>query len=283
VKAQEGCDNFCTYCIVPLVRGREKSLPAEEVIREINRKAADGYQEGVLTGTEIGRYNSSGMNLKGLLELILAQTPISRLRLSSVQPQEISPDLLKLWQNLRLCRHFHLSLQSGSDGVLQRMGRRYTASQYAEMVSLIRQELPEAAITTDIITGFPGETDREFQESLDFCRQIGFARMHVFPYSPRADTRAALMPDQISPRVKKSRSEKMLVLAKTSLLNYHSCFLGSVQAVLFEQPSGGFWSGLTGTYIKVYARSRDDLTNQIRLVRLVELKGDGVLGEVEVP
>ncbi len=191
IKAQDGCNNYCSYCIVPLVRGREKSLPPEQVIDEIKQRITDGYQEVVLTGTEIGRYQYGGMDLKGLLERILRDTDVRRLRLSSVQPQEISLELIRLWQNPRLCRHFHMSLQSGSDTVLQRMNRRYTSEDFSGAVGLIRSVIPDAAITTDIIVGFPGETDDEFQESYDFCRRMEFSRIHVFPYSPREGTGAA--------------------------------------------------------------------------------------------
>ncbi|GAH62672.1 unnamed protein product, partial [marine sediment metagenome] len=162
IKVQDGCNSFCSYCIVPLVRSREKSTPADEVVAEVRHRTANGYKEVVLTGVKIGSYNSDGVNLKGLLEHILAETNVARLRLSSLQPQEISPELIRLWRDSQLCRHFHLSLQSGSDGVLTRMKRRYSTSDYRQSISLIRALVPEAAITTDIIVGFPGETSADF-------------------------------------------------------------------------------------------------------------------------
>lgn len=280
IKAQDGCNNSCSYCIVPLVRGREKSLPADQVIDEINKRVADGFQEVILTGTEIGRYQSDGLDLKGLIVYILQQTEIIRLRLSSVQPDEVKLELISLWQNPRLCRHFHISLQSGSDTVLQRMNRHYTADEFAKTVASIRAEIPDAAITTDIIVGFPGETEAEFQQSYDLCREMRFSRMHVFPYSPREGTRAAKMEGQLPSSVKKQRSEKMLALAKTSLQNFSSSCLGRSETVLFEQGSQGIYSGFTGTYIKVYAKSESDLTNKIIQVKLVELFKDGVWGEL---
>ncbi|GAI26273.1 unnamed protein product, partial [marine sediment metagenome] len=158
IKVQDGCHNFCSYCIVPLVRRREESTPVDKIVAEVRQRVADGGKEVVLTGTEIGSYGGEGVNLKGLLERILAETDITRLRLSSLQPQEISPELINLWQDSRLCPHFHLSLQSGSDTVLGRMKRRYTIADYERAVALIRGAVPEAAITTDIIAGFPGET-----------------------------------------------------------------------------------------------------------------------------
>ncbi|GAI82790.1 unnamed protein product, partial [marine sediment metagenome] len=169
-------------------------MPTARIISEIKQRVSEGYKEVVLTGTEIGAYNCDSVNLKELLEQILAQTDVIRLRLSSLQPQEITPELIELWRDDRLCRHFHLSLQSGSDSVLNRMKRNYSVSDYQRAVSIIRALLPEAAITTDIIVGFPGETDSEFEESYNFCRQMGFARIHVFSYSLRRETQAAGMP-----------------------------------------------------------------------------------------
>src|SRR4030042_2169580 len=194
LKVQSGCKNFCAYCIVPLVRSREENVPLEKVTALVRGLVAQGYREVVLTGTEIGAYNHDGVNLEGLIEGILADSPVPRLRLSSLQPHQVSPSLIRLWQDARLCPHFHLSLQSGSDTVLQGMKRRYSTADYRRTVALIREGVPDAAVTTDVIVGFPGETDAEFQESLDFCREMRFARIHVFPFSPRPLTAAATVP-----------------------------------------------------------------------------------------
>jgi len=278
IKIQDGCNSFCAYCIVPLVRGREESLPADQVIDEVGHRIADGYKEVVLTGVKIGSYNYNGVNLSRLLERILAETDVTRLRLSSLHPREISPQLITLWHDQRLCRHFHLSLQSGSDGVLGRMKRHYSTSDYQEAVSLIRPVVPEAAITTDIIVGFPGETDAEFQESYDFCRQMEFARIHVFPYSPRQETQAARMPQPVKDNIKKQRSQKMLTLAEDSAQNFSQRFIGKTMPVLWEKQTDGIWSGHTDNYIKVYTESSKDLTNKLTPVKLVEIRGDGVWG-----
>ena len=280
IKVQDGCDSFCSYCIVPLVRGREKSLPVNQIVAEVRHRISGGYKEVVLTGTEIGSYNYDGVNLKGLLENILAETNITRLRLSSLQPQEISPELIGLWNDNRLCRHFHLSLQSGSDGVLRRMKRRYSINDYQRAVSLIRSLVLEAAITTDIIVGFPGETSAEFEQSYQLCQKLEFARIHVFPYSPRQGTEAARMPQPVGDKVKRERSQRMLALAKESIQNFSQQFLGKTMPVLWEKQSDGIWSGLTDNYIKVYTKSDEDLTNKLLPVKLVEVKGDGVWGEV---
>jgi len=280
IKVQDGCNSFCAYCIVPLVRGREKSLPVEQVVAEVRHRVADGYKEVVLTGTEIGSYSYDGVELKGLLEHILVETDVTRLRLSSLQPPEITPELMGLWRDERLCWHFHLSLQSGSDEVLRRMKRRYSASDYQQAVSLIRSLAPEAAITTDIIVGFPAETEAEFQESYDFCRRMEFARIHVFPYSPRPGTQAAGMRPRVADKVKKQRSQQMLALAEESAQNFSEQFLGKTMPVLWEKQTNGIWSGHTDNYIKVYTRSDEDLTNKLLPVKLVDIRGDGMWGEV---
>jgi threonylcarbamoyladenosine tRNA methylthiotransferase MtaB len=268
VKIQDGCNSFCSYCIVPLVRGREKSVPIDRVIDEVKDRVAEGYKEVVLTGTEIGAYNGNGVGLGELLQRLLEETGVARLRLSSLQPQEITPELIKLWQDERLCRHFHLSLQSGSDSVLKRMERRYNTVEYQRAVDLIRGVVPGVAITTDVIVGFPGETDEEFKESYSFCKQVNFARIHVFSYSPRPGTKAALMPQQVDDKARRERSRKMLALGRACLRNFRRKFLGETLMVLWEKESGGVWSGLTDNYIRVYAKSDEDLTNQLVPVRL---------------
>jgi threonylcarbamoyladenosine tRNA methylthiotransferase MtaB len=239
---------------------------------------AEGYKEVVLTGTKIGLYRYQGTSLKGLLQRLLAETDVGRLRLSSLQPSEVSPELIGLWRDKRLCRHFHLSLQSGSDGVLRRMKRGYSAGGYLGTVALIRDMVPEAAITTDVIVGFPGETGAEFEESYELCRQIGFARIHVFSYSPRQGTQAARMSDGLGDRVKGERSHKLLALAQESAQRFRQKFLGRTMAVLWEKQAGGVWTGLTDNYIRVYTGSSEDLTNRLLPARLAEIKSDGVWG-----
>jgi threonylcarbamoyladenosine tRNA methylthiotransferase MtaB len=270
IKVQDGCNNFCSYCIVPMVRGREKSLPLEQVLDEVKSRVADGYKEVVLTGTEIGAYNDKGIGLKELLRRILADTGVARLRLSSLQPQEITPALIGLWQDERLCRHFHLSLQSGSGAVLKRMKRRYTTADYKRAVELIRKAVPGAAVTTDVIVGFPGETEAEFRESYDFARQMDFARIHVFTYSPRPGTKAADTPRQVDDKIKRERSRRMLALGRACVRSFRKGFLGQTLMVLWEKETGGVWSGLTDNYIRAYTRSDDDLANRLMPVELVE-------------
>jgi len=281
VKVQDGCGDLCSYCIVPLVRGRERSLSIEQVVAEVRHRIADGYKEVVLTGVKIGSYSYSGVNLRGLLERILAETDVGRLRLSSLQPQEISSELIALWRDNRLCRHFHLSLQSGSESVLRRMRRRYAISKYLQSVSLVRALVPEVAITTDVIIGFPGETSSGFEQSYKLCRKLGFARIHVFTYSPREGTQASRMPEQVEDRVKKQRSRIMLALADESAQKFSQKFLGKTMPVLWEKRTDGIWSGHTDNYIKVYTKSSKDLTNKILPIKLVKpFNRDGVWGVI---
>jgi threonylcarbamoyladenosine tRNA methylthiotransferase MtaB len=280
LKIQDGCRNFCTFCIVPYVRSREESVPPARIISEVKERVAAGYREVVLTGTEIGSYSRDGIGLAGLLERILTETDIDRLRLSSLQPMEITGELIGLWHDPRLCPHFHLSLQSGSDAVLGRMKRRYTVAYYRRALDLIRSQVPDVAITTDVIIGFPGETDVEFRETLEFCRSMQFARLHVFPFSPRPGTAAATMPHRIPGDIKKMRNQQMLALARESASSFRQGSLGKTLDVLWEQQNDDVWSGLTGNYIRVYTRNNDDLSNKVLPAELVKLYKDGVWGKV---
>ena len=281
IKIQDGCRNYCSYCIVPLVRNTELSVPTGTIIAEVNHRVDSGCQEIVLTGTKIGVYYDNGIDLVGLITRVLEETTVERVRLSSLQPQEISPRLLGLWQNGRLCRHFHLSLQSGSDHELRRMRRMYSVADYVKAVGLIREIIPEVAITTDVIVGFPGETEREFQETYNLCQQIGFSRIHVFQYSIRSQTEAANMLYKVTARVKKERSQQMLMLAKQSTYDYTRKFIGETTIGLWEKKSGNTWSGLTDNYIRIFTRSKRDLTNKLLTVELVEIYRDGMWGRLE--
>ncbi len=273
VKIQDGCSNFCTYCIVPLVRGGEKSIPSEQIVAEIRQRVAEGYQEVVLTGTRVGAYHHGSLSLQNLLERILAGTDIARIRLSSLQPQEVSTELIGLWRDSRLCPHFHLSLQSGSDGVLSRMKRGYSVRRFQEAISFIREQVPNVAITTDVIVGFPGESKTEFAESEAVCRELQFARIHVFSYSPRQGTLAARMSYPVPDKTKKERSERMLVLAGESSRSFRQQYLGKTLPVLWEQQADdGRWTGLTDNYIRVYTRSNEDLSNKLLPVNLGQVR-----------
>ncbi len=282
VKIQEGCDQVCAYCIVPKVRGRERSIPPESLVEQINQRVAEGCLEVVLTGTQLGTYGFDipGATLTRLLERILAETAVPRLRVSSLQPQEINPRLLELWQDPRLCRHFHIPLQSGSDRILEMMRRRYTTGLFAEKVDLVRNTVPGSGVTADLIAGFPGETEAEFQESLAFATSMAFSDMHIFPYSPRPGTSAVYLSGPVSQPVKKARTTQLLAMAKEGFEAFRSYQLGQTHPVLWEsstrQDGGLKWRGLTGNYIRVYTHSRNNLGNTITPARFEELTEDGV-------
>lgn len=269
IKIQDGCTNYCAYCIVPYVRGQEQSTESEKVIDLVKDRVAAGYQEIVLTGTRIGAYTDNNIDLNGLVEHILGETGVLRLRLSSLQPREISDKFISLWHDKRLCPHFHLSLQSGSASVLARMGRHYSVNEYEQAVAMIRAMVPAVAITTDVIVGFPGETDEQFAESLEFCRRMEFARVHVFPYSPRTGTQAATMPEQVPATVKRERAARLRALAQESAHKFQEKFAGTMLDVLWEKQTGeGVWSGMTGNYIRVFKQDNSDLSNKLAAVRV---------------
>ena len=284
VKIQEGCDQVCAYCIVPKVRGRERSLPPEEIIAEIDRHCGEGYREVALTGTQLGTYgfDLSGVDLKRLLERILAESPVERLRVSSLQAHEITAPLLALWGDARLMRHFHIPLQSGCDTTLRAMRRRYSTPQFAASVELVRRMYPDAGITTDIIVGFPGESEGDFAASLEFASAMRFSDIHAFPYSPRPGTSAAYYSEKIPEPQKRARMGEMLRLAAESRDNFRASQLGRVRPVLWERASGskGVWSGLTDNYLRVRTASDSPLANQIANARLAGLEDEWVLAEL---
>jgi threonylcarbamoyladenosine tRNA methylthiotransferase MtaB len=285
VKIQDGCNNRCAYCIVSLARGKERSRPGQEILARIEALLAAGCKEAVLTGVHIGGYGRDlGTSLGQLVEDVLTGTTLPRLRLSSIEPWDLKPSLLRLWENPRLCRQLHLPLQSGCDATLQRMRRRYTTSQYADWVATARRSIPDLAVTTDVIVGFPGETAGDFAASLSFVEEMAFARAHVFKYSARPGTAAAEMPHQVPCAEKKRRSEAMLELARKSSQRFHRKFLGRRKEVLWEtryRDEEQTWSGLTDNYIRVMARSERDLANTITSTKLVSLVEGGMRGEVK--
>ncbi|PKB74546.1 MAG: tRNA (N(6)-L-threonylcarbamoyladenosine(37)-C(2))-methylthiotransferase MtaB [SAR202 cluster bacterium Io17-Chloro-G8] len=286
VKIQEGCDQVCAYCIVPKVRGRERSIPPEEIIAEINGRSENGCREAVLTGTQLGTYGFDlpGIDLRDLIKRVLAETSIDRLRVSSLQAQEITHELLEQWDDPRLCPHFHIPLQSGSDTILRSMRRRYDTARFAETVELVRKKIPDAGMTTDIIVGFPGEREMEFAESYSFAMSVGFSDMHVFPYSIRPGTSAAHLDGQVEVIKKRERTGEMLELAATAVREFRLGSLGQTRPVLWEpgkgRDAGGIWSGLTDNYLRVKAQSDRDLGNVITNARLIGLDEDWVTGEV---
>ena len=288
VKIQEGCNQVCAYCIVPRVRGRERSIPPSEVVREVREHVAEGYQEVVLTGTQLGSYGFDlpDATLPSLLTAVLQRGEVPRLRVSSLQPQEITDELLRLWQrDRRLCPHFHMPLQSGSDRVLARMRRRYSAAEYLAAVQRVRDVLPHAAITADVLVGFPGETEEEFQETLALCWRVGFSDLHVFPYSVRPGTSAAYFPDKVESQAIAVRTRAMLSLAKELAAAHRQRCVGQAFSVLWEEETADAsgpprWSGLTETYLRVHTRSWARLRGRPTMAHVVAVNGDHVWVDV---
>lgn len=283
VKVQDGCSIGCRYCIVPSVRGRGRCRPPAEVVAEVAQRAAEGYQEVVLTGTHIGSYYWDGTELPGLLAQVLAATQVPRLRLTSLLPADLTPRLLSLWRTAgegRLCPHFHLPLQSGSGDVLEGMGRPYSPARYRRAVALAQEAVPGMTITTDIMAGFPGEGEAEFAESLAFCREMGFARMHVFPYSPRPGTPAAAMPQVDSPTVAR-RTRQLLAEAALASRRFEASQVGQVVPVLWEKEvTPGVWSGLAPGYLRAFAPSPEPLAGLITPARLERPAPEGLWARI---
>jgi threonylcarbamoyladenosine tRNA methylthiotransferase MtaB len=283
VKIQDGCDMHCTFCLTRIARGRSRSRPADEIVAEIRQWVDEGGQEVVLTGVHLGAYGrDGGPDLGRLVRRILRETDLPRLRLSSLEPWNFRTEWLSLWESPRLCRHLHMSLQSGSDEVLRRMGRPYTAELFSEKVALARRAVPDLAITTDVIAGFPGETDESFAQTVQFMRRIQFARAHIFPYSRRPGTPAANMPGQVTNRIKQARAAALRAVAEETERGFRASLLGQTLPVLWEQPNGADdeWSGLTDNYIRVHVRSNVPLHNRILPTRLVRLADFGAMGEL---
>jgi len=282
LKVQDGCSNFCTYCIIPYARGPVRSLPLEEAVAQAKALAAAGYREIVVTGIEIASWGwdfKDGSRFADLAEAICAAAPQARIRLGSLEPRIVDEDFCRRLSSFdNFCPQFHLSLQSGSDAVLARMRRRYDTARYFESVTLLRRYFPDCAVTTDLIVGFPGETEEEFAQSLAFAEQCGFSAMHIFPYSRRVGTPADAMPDQIPKAVKSARAARASAVAAKLRERYDSALIGTVQEVLFEQTEEGFFTGHAKNYVKVYTRG-EGLHNIIRRVRITALRSDGVEGE----
>ncbi len=290
VKIQEGCDQVCVYCIVPKVRGRERSIPPQEVVRQVSLRFDEGCREVALTGTQLGTYGFDipGTDLRQLIGQILTETDIDRLRVSSLQPQEIDSDLLQFWlDDSRLCPHFHIPLQSGCDQTLKAMRRRYTTRQFADTVSLVRQVIPGVAITADLITGFPGEGDKQFEETLAFVEAMEFSDIHVFPYSKRPGTSAVYLPGQVSEPTKKERTARAIEVGRQSFENFRLKQLGTERPVLWEGMGGSRGVsrllGLTDNYIRVELLPNEgqdnlhEIGNTISWADLKELSGNVVL------
>ena len=279
IKAQEGCNDVCAFCIVPRTRHREVSRPVERVVAEVRAAVEEGAREAVITGTQLGAWGRDlepALRPEHLIVAILEQTEVPRLRFSSLQPQDITPGLLALWSDPRLMPHFHLALQSGSEGILRAMRRRYSAEDYADAAARIRAAVPGAAITTDVIAGFPGEQENDFEATLELCERLSLERIHAFPYSQRHGTSAARFAEQVDAATKKARMARLLALAAELHERHVAANRSLERPVLWESEQDGFWHGYTDNYVPVYARGQD-LANRITIVRIGEPFRDGAL------
>jgi len=270
---QDGCDHACTYCITRVLRGPAHSRSLDDAVQAARDLVVHGAQEIVLTGVSLGAYGHDlGMahGLAALVDAILQRTDVPRLRLSSVEPWDVNDPLLRLWESPRLCRQLHVPLQSGSDTVLKRMGRRINTAQFTALVDAARAVSPHIAITTDVIVGFPGETEADFVESLDFVAQMAFARLHVFPYSERPGTPAVRLPGAVPAAIRTERATRMRALGEQLAAEYRLKFIGQILPVLWEQQDEvGNWRGLTDNYLEVTTQSERDLYNQITLAKVL--------------
>lgn len=301
VKVQDGCDNRCTFCVVTLARGQSRSRPLAEVVNEVQALVQEGVQEAVLTGVHLGSYgrdlaecdsiNGVRTDLKRLVAKILEDTDIARLRLSSLEPWEIADGFFELWAQWpdRLCPHLHLPLQAGTDKQLRAMARRCTVASYRSLVEEARAAVPDLILTTDLIVGFPGETDKDFETGLAFVEEMRFAHAHIFPFSARAGTAAASFDQQLSADVKKHRSRRMRGVVARTAHGERLRFLGTERSVLWEgageeleHSRDRLWTGLTDNYLRVMAQAPADqpLRNSLTQVRLDELQGDTFAGTV---
>lgn len=286
IKVQDGCDNHCTFCITTVARGEGRSRPLADVIGDIQSALDGGTREIVLTGVHLGSWGQEwGTHLRVLVKAILRETDAPRLRLSSLEPWDLDADFFQLWEDERLCRHLHLPLQSGCDATLKRMARKTTAASFRDLVAAARQIMPDAAITTDVIAGFPGETDEEFAESLAFVKEMDFAGGHAFTYSPRSGTAAMRLGGQTRHEVRKKRNAILRDVFEERAKAYRARFVGQQASALWEsvtQLNGQGWqmSGLTGNYLRVKATAPQPLWNEISQVVLQNDKADGLHGKI---
>ena len=287
VKIQEGCNQICAYCIVPKVRGREKSIDKNLITNEINDLHNRGYKEIILTGTQLGTYGFDliNENLETLIKFIMTETSIERLRISSIQAHEISEDLLEIYKQYshRICNHFHLALQSGSNNILKLMRRKYNNNDYLKAVNLIKSNLINPSISTDVIVGFPSETEKDFNDTLKIIKSSRFSKIHLFPYSDRPGTSSYYFKDKIKPEIKKERMNIALKLANNEESDYRLNVLNQKRNILWEKPlneSPTKFEGYSEDYLRVHIESKDNLYNKITPVILKKSDKDYIIGEI---
>ena len=287
VKIQEGCNQICAYCIVPKVRGREKSIDKTMIVNEINELHELGYKEIILTGTQLGSYGFDliNENLESLIKYIMTETSIERLRISSIQAHEISEKLLDIYKKYknRICNHFHLALQSGSNNILKLMRRKYDNDDYLKSVNLIKSKLTNPSISTDVIVGFPGETEKDFNDTLKIIKFSKFSKIHLFPYSDRPGTSSFYFKNKIKPEIKKERMHIALKLSNIEETSYRKNVLNQKRNVLWEKPlnkSSTIFEGYSEDYLRIQTESKDNLYNKITSVILQESNNDYIIAKI---
>lgn len=284
LKIEDGCSNFCTYCIIPYTRGPVRSLPLNDAVSECKKLSDAGYREIVITGIEISSYGrdlSPKLELSDIASALCSRFPDIRFRLGSIEPTIITEEFcVKLKNFSNLCPHFHLSMQSGCDETLARMKRKYSTARFLESVSLLRKHFDSPAITTDMIVGFPGETEEEFLKTLSFIEECNFSSMHIFPYSRRAGTRADKMENQIIKSEKTARAKRASEIAKKMQRDYLSSRISETESVLFEEIQNGYWTGHAKNSVRVYVKSNENLQNKVFDVKITQTLYDGLLGEI---
>lgn len=287
LKIQEGCDQYCTYCIIPYARGHIRSRKPESIIEEVKELGSKGFKEIVLTGIHVASYGKDlgNTSLIEIIEKVHQVEGIERIRMSSVDPNVMTDEFISRLKALpKICRHFHLSLQSGCDATLKRMNRKYTTEDYRKVVGKLREAFPGVAITTDLIVGFPGETEEEFRATAAFADEMAFSAMHIFKFSPREGTPAAKYKNQVKPQEKDARSKLITEIARKNEENFKKSFIGKSCKVLYEQTIEGkhnFYEGLTDNYIRVISESENDIKGKIIETLLLELEDDYVIGKLE--
>lgn len=285
IKVQEGCDNYCTFCIIPFARGKLKSRKQKDAVEEIRRLVVKGYREIVLTGIHLGNYGRDlhdGTSLATLVEELLRIPNLLRIRMGSIESVELSDDLINLIKDEpRVCRHLHLPIQSGSDAVLRRMNRHYRLPEYKKLISELREKIPGLALTTDLIVGFPGETEENFMETLETLRELRFSAIHVFPYSQRTGTPAAVFPNQVPGDIKKDRVHRVQELEKEISKEYRKTFLQKTVHVLIEEEKNGYFEGLSDEYIRVSITDKNAEKGRLYSVYVENLTEDGLIGRVQ--
>ena len=286
LKIQDGCSQYCSYCIIPYARGPIRSREPQEVVAEVKRLAENGFKEVVLTGIHVASYGKDrrDTSLLDILKQVHEVEGIERIRFSSIEPNVVTEEFAQTMAALpKVCDHFHLSLQSGCDKTLKEMNRKYDTEKYRQAAATLRKYLPKVALTTDIIVGFPGETEEDFRESYAFAEEIGFAKIHVFPYSPKRGTPAAARKDHLLNAVKSERSHTLIQLSDRMAADFLADAVGTDAEVLYERAVGeGIYEGHTTNYMKVHGRSEADLTNRIAKTHITRAEGEMLFGDVEV-